>query len=62
MVYFYYLKFEVVSSRKDALIVNNIHGQSEHYEVVWYSLEKIMYCIYKDKIYSQGVIINSLII
>ena len=62
MVNFYYLKFEVVSSSKDALIVNNIYGQSEHCGFVWYSLEKMMYCIYKGKIYSQGVIINSLII
>ena len=40
MVYFYYLKFEVVSSIKDALIVNDMYGHSEHYEVFWYSLEK----------------------
>ena len=62
MVYFYYLKFEDVSSSKDALIVNDMYGHSEHYEDFWYSLEKMMYCIYKGKIYSQGVIINSLII
>ena len=59
MVYFYYLKFQVVSSSKDALIVNNMYGHSEHF---WYSLEQMMYCIYKGKISSQGVIINSLII
>ena len=33
MVYFYYLKFKVVSSSKDALIVNNMYGHSGHYEV-----------------------------
>ena len=33
MVYFYYSKFKVVSSSKDALIVNNMYGHSEHYEV-----------------------------
>ena len=30
---FYYLKFKVVPSCKDALIVNNMYGHSEHYEV-----------------------------
>ena len=62
MVYFYYLKFEVVSSSKDALIVNNMYGHSEHYEVFWYSLEQMMYCIYTGTIYPQEVNINSLII
>ena len=34
-----YLKFEVVSSSKDALIVNNMYGHSEHYDFL-YELEK----------------------
>ena len=36
MVYFYYLKFKVVSSSKDSLTVNTIYGHSEHSEVCWY--------------------------
>ena len=44
--------FEVASSSKDALIVTHMYGNSEHCEVVWYSLEKMMYCIYKGKIFS----------
>ena len=30
-----FLKFKVVSSSKDALIVTNKYGRSEHYEVFW---------------------------
>ena len=62
MVYLYYLKFKVVSSSKDALIVNNMYGYCENYEVFSYSLQKIMYCIYNGKFYSHAVIINSLVI
>ena len=40
MVYLYYFKCKVVSSSKDALIVNNMDGHSQHYEVVWYYLDK----------------------
>ena len=40
--------------------MNNMNGHIEHYEVVLVLIRtKMMYCIYKDKIYSQGVIINS---
>ena len=42
MVYFYYLKFEVVTSSKDALIVNNMYGHSEHYEVFYWLLGLIL--------------------
>ena len=56
------LKFKVVSSSKDALIVNNMYGYCENYEVFSYSLQKIMYCIYNGKFYSHAVIINSLVI
>ena len=48
-------------SFKDALIVNNSYGHSDHYEVLSLLIRKKVYCIYKGQIYSQGVIINSVI-
>ena len=36
----YYLQFQIASRSKDALIVNNRYGHSNHYEVFLYELEK----------------------
>ena len=36
----YYLQFQIASRSKDALIVNNSFGHSNHYDVFLYELEK----------------------
>ena len=55
MVYYYYLKFKVVSSSKDALIMNNMYGHSEIMKFL-VLINQIMYFIKKGNIYSQELL------
>ena len=57
----YYLHFKNASSSKDALIVNNIVMATVTTMMFFVLIRKKVYCIYKGKIYSQGVIINNVI-